>query len=212
MAVAAAGSFLAANAGTIATATMAGQAVMQGIQARQQAKAQQQYQDQQNKSALASMQDQYSDLNENERDARQRSLMESMQNQEEGARRRASINLMAAASGTQGLSVDSMIQDINRNQGRNLNTIISNQDTELRGFRQQAEQIRTGTASRMDTQKIQRPSWAEIGLQAGSSALQGYTTGQEISNALGHEGNPSATLPGNQRQDFKYNADLRGGV
>lgn len=194
MAVAAVGTFLAANAGTIAAATMAGQALMQGIQARKQAEAQQEYQQQRNKRALESMQDQYSQLSGAEADARERSLEETMDNQVEAAKRRSRINLMAAASGTQGLSVDSMMQDISRNQGRNMNTIISNQDIELQGFRNQAEQIRTGTANRIDKRKIQRPSWGEIGLSTASAGLQGYMTGTDLKASMGNSGNPGATL------------------
>lgn len=194
MAVAAVGSFLAANAGTIAAATMAGQALMQGVQARQQAEAQQQYQQQRNKRALKSMQDQYSQLSGAEADARERALEQTMDNQVEGAKRKARINLMAAASGTQGLSVDGLMQDISRNQGRNLNTIISNQDIELQGFRNQAEQIRTGTANRIDNRKIQRPSWGEIGVSTASAGVQGYMTGTDLKNAVGNGGNPVATM------------------
>jgi len=194
MAVAAVGTFLAANAGTIAAATMAGQAIMSGIQARKQAEAQQQYQQQQNELALKSMRDQYSQLSSAEKDARERALQDSIQNQEEYAQRRAKINLMAAASGTSGLSVDSMMQDLKQQKGRNLSTIVSNQEIELQGFRNQAESIRTGTAGRIDNRKIQRPSWAEIGLNAASSAAQGYMTGMDIKSQLGQGGNPAATM------------------
>ena len=194
MAVAAVGTFLAANAGTIAAATMAGQAIMSGIQARKQAEAQQQYQQQQNELALKSMRDQYSQLSTAEKDAKERSLNESIQNQEEYAQRRARINLMAAATGTGGLSVDSMMQDLKMQKGRNLNTIVSNQEIELQGFRNQAEAIRTGTQGRIDTRKIQRPSWAEIGLSAAGSAVSGYMTGQDIKSQLGQGGDPAATM------------------
>ena len=199
MAVAAVGGFLAANAGTIAAATMAGQTLMQGVQARQQAAQQQAYQQQQNKRAIESMQGQYSQLSGAEADARSRAVTDSMDNQVEAARRKASINLMAAASGTQGLSIDSMMRDISQQQGRNLNTIVRNQEIELMGFRNQAEQIRTGTASRIDNRKIQRPSWAEVGLNTAAAGAQGYMTGQDLVASLGNGGNPASTLRSNQQ-------------
>lgn len=194
MAVAAVGTFLAANAGTIAAATMAGQALMQGVQARKQAEQQQEMQKINNRRAIESMQSQYSQLSGAEADARQRAVSDGMDNQIEAARRKSRINLMAAASGTQGLSVDSMMRDISQQQGRNLNTIVSNQDIELQGFRNQAEQIRVGTEGRIDNRKIQRPSWAEVGLSTASSAAQGYMTGQDLTASLGNGGSPRATL------------------
>lgn len=194
MAVAAVGTFLAANAGTIAAATMAGQALMQGIEARKQAEQQREMQKINNERAMDSMRSQYSQLSGAEADARERSVTDAMDNQVEAARRKSRINLMAAASGTAGLSMDSMMQDIRQQQGRNLSTIVTNQDIELQGFRNQAEQIRTGTAGRIDNRKIQRPSWLEVGLQTASSAAQGYMTGQDLSASLGNGGNPQATL------------------
>lgn len=195
MAVVAVGSFLAANAGTIAAATMAGQTLMQGVEARRQAEQQQQMQEANNKRAIESMQGQYSQLSGAEADARERAATDAMSNQIEAARRKSRINLMAAASGTQGLSFDSALRDIKQQQGRNLNTILKNQEIELQGFRNQAEQIRTGTAGRIDNRKVQRPSWLEVGLNTATSATQGYMTGQDLSASLGNGGNPRATLP-----------------
>jgi len=207
MAIAAAGSFIAANAGTIAAATMAGQAVMQGIQARKQAAQQAEYQKQQNRRAIDSMQDQYGQLSGAEADARERAVQEGMNNKLEAAKRKSQINLMAAASGTQGLSVDSMMRDISQQRGRNMDTIIRNQDIELQGFRNQAEQIRTGTAGRIDNRKIQKPSWAEIGINAGAQAFQGYNSMSDLGG-----GNPRATLQGSQPSGDFYSNTATGGV
>lgn len=209
MAIAAAGTFLAANAGTIATVTMAGQAVMQGIEARNQAERQAEYQKQQNRRAIESMQDQYSQLSGAEADARERAVQEGMNNKLEAAKRKSQINLMAAASGTQGLSVDSMMRDISQQRGRNMNTILRNQDIELQGFRNQAEQIRTGTADRIDNRKIQKPSWAEIGINTGAQALQGYMS---MSGAGGGGGNPQATMQGAPTSGGLYRNIATGGV
>jgi len=196
MAIAAVGAFIAANAGTIAAVTAAGSAMMQGIQARNAAQAAETQRKQKNAAALNSMQDQYSQLSGAEKDSRQRAVEESMANQREYASRRSKISLMAAASGTSGLSVDSMVRDLRQQQGRNMNTIITNQDIELQGFRNQAEQIRVGTASRIDNRKIQRPSWAEVGLQTGIAGVQGFAAGKDIQESLGYGGDPAATLRG----------------
>ena len=196
MAIAAVGAFIAANAGTIAAVTAAGSAMMQGIQARNAAQAAETQRKQKNAAALNSMQDQYSQLSGAEKDSRQRAAEESMANQREYASRRSKISLMAAASGTSGLSVDSMVRDLRQQQGRNMNTIITNQDIELQGFRNQAEQIRVGTASRIDNRKIQRPSWAEVGLQTGIAGVQGFAAGKDIQESLGYGGDPAATLRG----------------
>lgn len=196
MALAAVGTWVAANAATISAVTAAGSAMMQGIQARNAAKSAEVQRKQQNAAALESMQDQYSQLSGAEKDSRQRALEESMSNQREYAARKSKISLMAAASGTQGLSVDSMVRDLKQQKGRNLNTILTNQSIELQGFRNQAESIRTGTASRIDNRKIQRPSWAEVGLQTGISGMQGYAAGQDITRSLGGDGNPADTIKG----------------
>lgn len=193
---AAAGAWIAANAGAISAVTAAGSAMMQGIQARNAAQAAETQRKQKNASALNSMQDQYSQLSGAEKDSRQRAVEESMANQREYASRRSKISLMAAASGTSGLSVDSMVRDLRQQRGRNMNTIITNQDIELQGFRNQAEQIRVGTAARTDNRKIQRPSWAEVGLQTGIAGVQGLAEGKDIQESLGYGGDPAATLKG----------------
>jgi len=196
MAIAAAGAWIAANAGAIAAVTAAGSAMMQGIQARNAAQAAETQRKQKNAAALNSMQDQYSQLSGAEKDSRQRAVEESMANQREYASRRSKISLMAAASGTSGLSVDSMVRDLRQQRGRNMNTIITNQDIELQGFRNQAESIRVGTAARTDNRKIQRPSWAEVGLQTGIAGVQGYAAGKDIQESLGYGGDPAATVKG----------------
>ena len=193
---AAAGSWIAANAGAISAVTAAGSAMMQGIQARNAAQAAETQRKQKNAAALNSMQDQYSQLSGAEKDSRQRAVEESMANQREYASRRSKISLIAAASGTSGLSVDSMVRDLRQQRGRNMNTIITNQDIELQGFRNQAESIRVGTAARTDNRKIQRPSWAEVGLQTGIAGVQGYAAGKDIQESLGYGGDPAATVKG----------------
>lgn len=203
VAAAAVGTWVVANAGTIAAVTAVGSAVSQGMQARQQAKAQEQYQRQQNQQALKSMQNQYGQLSSKEADAHERALQDSMQVQEQYAQKRARVNLMSAASGTAGLSVDSMIQDLRMGKGKNMNTILRNQEIEMQGFRDQAEAIRTGTASRIDNRKIQRPSWAEIGISAAGQGLAGYSQGMSIKREMGYTGDPAATFNGKRYGDLR---------
>lgn len=217
---AAAGAWVAANAATISAATAAISTVAQGVQARNQAQAQEEYRKQQNEMAIESMQDQYGQISEAEADARERAAQESINNQEQYAQRKARINLMAAASGTQGLSVDSMMRDLKQQKGRNMNTIITNQDIELQGFRNQAEQVRTGTAGRIDTREIKRPSWAAIGLQTAQAGTQGFLRGKAMENALSGGGNPEATLQSNSNSygalqsgvDYSASNQVMGGV
>lgn len=212
MAVAAAGAFLASNATAIMTATAVGSSIMQGVEARNQAKAAKAQQKHQNKSAIENMQHQYGVLNENERDSLLRSREESMDIQGEFAKRRSQLNLMSAASGTAGLSVDNMITGLERDRGRNMEAVLRNQDTELSNFREQAESIRAGTAGRMDTRRIQRPSWLEVGLNTASQAGQAYIQGQAIQAELGQTGNASATLGGSGRSSGGIYDNIRGGV
>jgi len=212
MAVAAAGAFMASNATAIMTATAVGSSLMQGIEARNQAKAAREQQKRQNESAIESMQHQYGVLNDNERESLRTHLEESMDIQGEFAKRRSQLNLMSAASGTAGLSVDNLITGLERDRGRNMQTVLRNQDIELRNFREQAESIRTGTAGRMDTRKIQRPSWLEIGLNTAAEAGQAYMQGQGIQANLGQTGDPHATLGGSGRSSGGIYDNIRGGV
>jgi hypothetical protein len=87
-----------------------------------------------------------------------------------------------------------------------MNTIITNQDIELQGFRNQAEQIRAGTAARTDNRKIQRPSWAEVGLQTGIAGTQGFARGKAIQESLGYGGDPAATM----REGVQESAEDKG--
>ena len=212
MAVAAAGAFLASNATAIMTATTVGSSIMQGVEARNQAKAAKAQQKHQNKSAIDNMQHQYGVLNENERDSLLRHREESMDIQGEFAKRRSQLNLMSAASGTSGLSVDNMITGLERDSGRNMETVLRNQDAELSNFREQARASRTGAAGRMDTRKIQRPSWLEVGLNTASQAGQAYMQGQGIQAELGQTGNASATLGGSGGSRGGIYDNIRGGV
>jgi len=182
--------------------------VYSGIQAREKADQQNAYRKQQNEQALKSMQSQYSQLSGAEADARERSIVAGMDNQTEAMRRKSSINLMAAASGTQGLSVDSLLQGVRSEQGRNMNTILNNQEIELQGFRNQAEGIRTQTASRIDNRTIQKPSWGEIGLNAANSGASAYS-GAGGSFGGGGNSNPQATMP---RSGGWTNSIQTGGV
>lgn len=219
MAAAGIGAFMATYGSAIAAGTAVASSVYAGVQARQQADAQEKYQDYQNKMALQSMRDQYAQISENEKSAREENLQEGIRNQEEYAKRKGRIDLMSAVSGTGGLSVDSMMQDLRRQKGRNMNTILRNQSIQLDQFQNQAEQVRVGAQSRIDNRKIQKPSWAEVGIGAATSGLQGYMNGQDLSAGLGNGGNPSGTMQtgggyGSLKSSVNYQSSnsLYGGV
>lgn len=164
----------AATAAWVSAGVSAASAVAAGYQQQQQAKQQEAYRKQQNEIAKESMLDQYSELSAAEKESRTASLEQKQENQDEYQKRKAKLNLMAAASGTGGLSVDSMMQDLKAERGRNINAIVHNQEVELDKFRSKSEAIRTQTKSRVDNRKIKKPSWGSIGLNAAAQGVSSY--------------------------------------
>lgn len=154
------------------------------IQQRQMASAAKKQQEANNKRVHQSMIDQYGQLSNAERQSMRGNLEDSIRVQREHAKRRASINLMAAASGTSGLSVSQLLGGVDSEAGHNMDVLLRNREIEMDNFRQQAMGIRTGAINQTDTRVIQRPSFLEGALNVGSAALQGYSQGSSIRTEL----------------------------
>lgn len=147
-----------------------------------QADAQEEAQKKNNEAVLKSVQNQYSEMGAFEQEAAQRNLNDSLAVQEDRSRAVGRVNLMSGASGTSGVSMDSMLTDIRQSSGRNMNQINQNRSTDLANFRQQAESIRYGGAGQMDNRSITRPSMVGAGLEIASAAA-GTAYGQSAQNA-----------------------------
>lgn len=189
MAVAAAGvaAWAAANAGTIAAVSTAASIAAQGYSMYSQAqaaKAESQAAEEQNKEAAIQAAAAYDDLTPAEIDANKQANDAAMAQQAEAIQAKGRVNLFAAASGTGGGSVDSMLFDIDSIKAGNINSIISQRESGLISIRKQAEQIRQGGISNQNRQVINSPSWIENGIKLGTSVVNGISNYQATQKAV----------------------------
>ena len=143
-------------------------------QGQKQADAMAKQQELNNEATLKSAVSQYSEMGAFEQEAARQNLNDSLDVQADRSRAVGRVNLMTAASGTSGLSMDSLLTDIRQSKGRNMETINQNRQTDLANFRQQASNIRYGAASQMDTRTISRPSAVAAGLEVAGEATGAY--------------------------------------
>lgn len=172
---AAASSWIAANAGTIAAVTAAVSTAATAAsmyQQKQTADAAFDQQEQANKAQAKAAASSYDDLSATEIDINRQASDEVIQQNLAAAQARGRVNLFAAASGTMGGSVDSMLSDIEATKDRNINTVLDQRQSGLYSVRQQAEATRWGAVSSSSQQAISKPSWLEAGLKLGSQAIQ----------------------------------------
>lgn len=178
-ATAAIGAWAAANAGTIAavsTAVSVAATASQFYSQSQQAKAQAEAVSQQNEQLAKQAVESYDDLTPAEIDAQRNAADMELQQQAEALQAKGRVNVFAAASGTAGQSVDSMLFNIDAIKARNTNEILKQREAGLFSIKQQAEQSRQGAISNMSQEAIQRPSWIEAGLKIGTQAVSGLSS------------------------------------
>nr|UVX54878.1 MAG: hypothetical protein [Bacteriophage sp.] len=177
--MAAIGAWAAANAGTIAavsTAVSVAATASQFYSQSQQAKAQAEAVSQQNEQLAKQAVESYDDLTPAEIDAQRNAADMELQQQAEALQAKGRVNVFAAASGTAGQSVDSMLFNIDAIKARNTNEILKQREAGLLSIKQQAEQSRQGAISNMSREAIQRPSWIEAGLKMGTQAVSGLSS------------------------------------
>lgn len=178
-ATAAIGAWSAANAGTIAavsTAVSVAATASQFYSQSQQAKAQAEAVSQQNEQLAKQAVESYDDLAPAEIDAQRNAADMELQQQAEALQAKGRVNVFAAASGTAGQSVDSMLFNIDAIKARNTNEILKQREAGLFSIKQQAEQSRQGAIGNMSREAIQRPSWIEAGLKIGTQAVSGLSS------------------------------------
>lgn len=178
-ATAAIGAWAAANAGTIAavsTAVSVAATASQFYSQSQQAKAQAEAVSQQNEQLAKQAVESYDDLTPAEIDAQRNAADMELQQQAEALQAKGRVNVFAAASGTAGQSVDSMLFNIDAIKARNTNEILKQREAGLFSIKQQAEQSRQGAISNMSREAIQRPSWIEAGLKMSTQAVSGLSS------------------------------------
>lgn len=181
MAVAAGvGAWMTANAATIAavssvaaTAVSVAGTISAAASQSAQAKAQANYQEAMNKRLAVQAAASYDDLTPAEIDAQRNAADQELQQKAEAMEAKGRVNVFAAAAGTAGQSVDSVLFNIDAIKARNTNEILRQREAGLLSIKNQAEQTRQSAMSSMSNQSLQRPSWLETGLKAGTQILSG---------------------------------------
>lgn len=189
-------SFLAANAGAIAAASSIASVAATGYSMysqQQQAKAEASAQSQRNQEMAVQAASSYDDLSPAAIDANRQAQDAALQQQAEAIQAKGRVNVFAAASGTLGGSVDSMLYDIDRQKSQNLNSILTQRESGLFSIKQQAESIRQGAISGQSRQAIQSPGWLETGLAVGTAAVKGFDNYGRMKDTLELRG--KATQP-----------------
>lgn len=117
----------------------------------------------------------YDELADVELQAQQRAQEDTQEVQKGYIQSKGRVNVMAAAMGTAGQSLDSQLKDLEREKYSNYNTILVSRQAEMDNTRSQAENMRYQAANSMNVTPVSRPSWAASALNVGSVALGGYT-------------------------------------
>lgn len=167
----------AANAGTIALVSTAASIAATGYQVysqNQQAKQEAHAQDEMNKQIAIQAAASYDDLTPAEIDANRQAQEAALDQQAQSIQAKGRVNLFAAASGTMGGSVESLLFDVEQQKSKNINSILAQRESGLYSIKQQAESIRQNAISGQSRQAISQPSWIEAGLKIGSTAIQGF--------------------------------------
>lgn len=167
----------AANAGTIALVSTAASVAATGYSMysqMQQAKQEAAAQSRQNEEVAIQAAASYDDLSPAAIDANRQAQDEALRQQAEALQAKGRVNVFAAASGTLGGSVDSMLYDIEKQKSQNINSILAQRESGLFSIKQQAESIRQGAMNNQSRQAIKSPSWLEAGLAVGTAAVKGF--------------------------------------
>lgn len=107
-------------------------------------------------------------------------------NQMSLAEQRAAVELMAAASGTGGASVTSMLTDLNAEGGRNQSQIIENYERQQESFRNGLKGIQS--SGQMQIRKFEKPRLFNAIVKGTLSAATAYKTAKASNMKLEREG------------------------
>lgn len=102
--------------------------------------------------------------------------------------KRAQIESMAAATGTAGGTLGTLINDQLAEGGRNQGKIVDNYSREMAGYVSQAEDVRRGAQVQMRDTTIQKPTageWLSLTAQTATSMYGGYKDGAALNKEMG---------------------------
>ncbi|CAM0031673.1 internal virion protein [Vibrio phage D530] len=181
MAATAAAMTAAEIASVAATAISVAATVAATAQANANAKAQEEAAEKRNQQLVEQTVANYDELADIELQAQQQAQEDTQAVQKDFLQQKGRINVMAAAMGTAGQSLDSQLKDLEREKYQNYDTILTSRQAEMDNIRSQAETMRYQAANSMNVTPVSRPSWASTALSVGSTALGGYGTLKETS-------------------------------
>jgi len=102
--------------------------------------------------------------------------------------KRAQIESIAAATGTAGGTLGTLVNDVYAEGGRNQGAIVDNYNREMTGFVAQAEDVRRGAQASMRSSQIQKPTageWLGIAANAATSLYTGVSGAKKVNQELG---------------------------
>lgn len=149
-------------------------AVQQYQQANELADAQEQAQKIKNAQVIDQVDANYDELADVERDAHEQAFEASMSVQKGYIKEKGRVNVMAAAMGTGGMSMQSQLKDLDREKFNDFDTILKDRQAGMDNTRSQAESMRFSAAAGMSVQPVSRPSNASLALNLGTTALSGH--------------------------------------
>ena len=146
------------------------------------AKAAKKAQEEQWRQQMINVREQYRQLGEQQAYAAKQYHAEALNNQVSILQKQEAVKLMAGATGTQGSSITSMLNDIAGEGGRNQAQIIDNYANEQLSFTNAANAIRTG--GQMQMREFKKPSAMGSMVSTLGNVAQSYLVGSKTGKAL----------------------------
>lgn len=143
------------------------------LQGKAMANALKKQQDRQWKANLANVREQYRQTGQQMSAAGQDLANAGLSNQLSLAEQKAQVELMAAASGTGGASITSMLTDLNAQGGRNQSQILENFERQQEGFVNQLKGIQT--SGQMVMRKFEKPKLFDTVIRGALDASSAYS-------------------------------------
>lgn len=152
------------------------------------AKKQKQAIDNYNKQIRVNAENNYQRLDIQEKEAAGAAREQLLDNSISMTAKRAQVEAMAAATGTAGGTLGTLVGDIYSEGGRNQAAIVDNYSREMTGFTVQADDVRRGAQAQLRSSQIQKPTAGEMLTTIAGAASQIYGnmgTAKQINNDLG---------------------------
>lgn len=136
-----------------------------------------------NQAVIEQMGENYAALNTEAQKAAAESVQQGMQSQLGAIKSRSEANLMAAASGMGGASVEDMFVAINRDEAKSMSNIIGNYEDRIYEINRNAENVWNQAKGGLQN-TLNKPSGWSKAANVITGAIGGYATGSQLGGAL----------------------------